>query len=392
MNTFNRSLLPIFGILAITLIAGCEESGVVGSSFNPTEPNISVETIAVGQITTVPLISFSGSKANISVGAFDDPLFGTFQAIGLLRPILITRIDSISPTTPFSMKLAITGTYGDTTSAKVVEYSVYEIVERWRPNEWKADSQPVLSASPIASFNISDEDTVTFSLPQEWVERYLSVYYLSPDERDTTYSQSIFGFAIVPQNSGKISQINLGASSMNIAITDTTSRTASIGSRATSYTRTGVTNIPASSIEIMNDFSKTGNIRVQLDESIVGSKIITRAELVLYEDTDALDATLGFGEWRHNNNLIRLYQLTDDDKEFYITKDPFTSAIRNDIDGSYRINLTNTVSNIIVRGGDELSVYIVSDSDNGIIRPNLFVNDPNSPRAPKIIVTRINID
>jgi hypothetical protein len=290
------------------------------------------------------------------------------------------------------MKLAIRGTYGDTTSASIVEYDVYEIVERWRPNEWKPESQPVLSASPIASFNISDEDTVTFNLPEEWVERYLSVYYLSPEQRDTAYAQSIFGFAIVPQNTGKISQINLGNSSMSIAITDTTSRTALIGNRATSYTRSGVTNIPASSIEIMNDFSNTGNIRVQLDESIVGSKVISRAELVLYEDTEALNSTLGFGEWRHNNNLIRLYQLSDDDKEFYITKDPFTNAVRNAIDGSYRINITNTVSNIVVGGGDELSMYIVSDADNGIIRPNLFVNDPNSPRAPRIIVTRINID
>lgn len=390
--TASRQLLILSALIFVTItITGCDDSGVVGSTFRNVEPSISVDAVSVGTISVENLLTYSGGKSFVNAGRYNDDLFGYIESTALIKPTLLGRTDSIPAGSEFYLRLVVNGIYGDTTSAVQADFDLYEVTQRWRQNEWYPDSQPVLADNPLTSFSVLTRDTVRVPLPNEWIEKYLEFYYNVGEARDSAYVNGSFGFAIVPQNEAKIAVFNTNQANMIVMYPDSTQRTAGITQRASSYSidRTNVT-IPATSTYLMNDFSETGRLSFFVDESVTKSKIISRAELVIYEDTDLLNATLGQNEVRYNNNLLRFYDLTDDDKNYIIFKDPVTGAARTESDGSYRVNVTNQVSEKVISGGGELTLYLVTDLDSGILRPNLLVSDPNSPRAPKLIITTIN--
>jgi hypothetical protein len=140
----------------------------------------------------------------------------------------------------------------------------------------------------------------------------------------------------------------------------------------------------------MNDFSKTGKMQFTIDNSVTQSEIISRVELVLYEDIERLNGTIAFGQTRFNNNIIRLFELDENEKQFYVTKDASLNAIRRASDGTYRINITGLANLALSDGGRTFTYYLTSDQDNGIIRPNLLVNSNSGARSPKLIITKIS--
>lgn len=391
MKRFFKSSGSIWTALIIALVAlqGCENGGIVGSSFVPTNPSLVKDTIYIGNIETESLVSYAGNKNFVTMGIFDDPLFGRFESMALLRPTLPNLTQDIPESASIAMILRSPQVYGD--SLDITTFDIYEITRRWRPNEWRADSIPQLSAQPILSgFQFVNTDSLFVPLPQSFVDKYIA-FHEAESGRDSLYAAEFFGLALVPTGGSKVNFINVSQSRLYIALSDTTSTQVQINQRASSYTITPSTPVvPEGSVFVNNIFTSTGRIQFTIDPEIMKSKYVSRAELVLYEDTEALTQTLGPTETRANNGLIRFYELAESEKEFFITKEPAFSSTRVASDGTYRVNMTSLVNSVLARGSEEITYYFVSDLDNGIYRPNLFVGSGNPAKAPKIIITRIN--
>lgn len=391
MKLSSRNFIPITGALVISLFAfiACEDGGIVGSSFVPTNPSLEIDTVHINPITVENLITYSGGKTFVAAGRFEDPLFGTYEAIGLLSPSLISIVDTTTEGMEYGFVLRTTATYGDSISSGI--FDVYEIKERWRSNEWKSDSQPVLADTPITRFEFSESDSVFVPLPEEWANRYRSYYDIDINSRDSTYVNEMFGFAFVPVSGNKISYINTTFSYFLGVRPDTTNISGTIRQRATSYSIAEPPTVsPGNSVILMNDFSQTGKLEFRIDNSVTNAEVISRVELVLYEDIERLNGTIAFGQTRFNNNLIRFFELDENEKQFYVTKEPSLNAIRSASDGTYRINLTGLANLALADGGRTFTYYLTADLDNGIIRPNLFVNSNSGSRSPKLIITKIN--
>lgn len=388
-----RSLL-FAGILILTglILTSCGDSDPFGPTFKPTDPNLQYFSFPAGPITTEPLVVTSGNLPNIAVGTFDDPLFGEYHATALLKPQMLSTAEVFPPNVTSRLKLIPSGIYGDTLATSAV--GVYEITRRWRHNSWKPDSVIQVSTNPLAFFNFSGRDTVLVNLPNSWTQKYLNVYGISGAARDSVYAETMFGFALIPVGSNTITYISTSASSLQLVLPDTTTRDAFITLRATSFEQVSPENIPPNNIVVTNDFRSTGTISFDISEELFGSRVVSRAELILYENRDALQSSLGPNQIRHNNGIIRLFQINDDDREFLITRDPLTSATRGS-DGSYRVNITNFVNSELRRNRGELTTatfHFISDNNSGLIRPNLFINDADSDLGPRLVITAIKPD
>ena len=389
MKRFNRNLIPVWGALVITLatITACEDSGIVGTSFIPANPDLQIDTVQTLSITTEPLVSYAGAKLFVAAGRYQDQLFGTYEAVAMLTPGFTPVADSIADDVTFGFILRPTQTYGDTNSTTT--FDIYEIQERWRSQEWRMNDTPVLGSAPIASFEIGLTDSLFVPLPDSWKQRYLTYNQLDAADRDSAYIQNEFGFAFVPVSGNKISYINFSESTFTGVRPDTTDLLGIIRQRASNYRLVEESAITVENgIKIMNDFTSTGKISFRIDEQSVGAKFVSRAELVFYENKELLQSSLGTGQTRFSNQIIRLFDLAADEKEYYVTKDATISAVVNDF-GAYKMNITGLVNAALAEGGRDFTYYIVSDQDNGIIRPNYLLNENSGLRAPKIIVTKI---
>ncbi|HAC15714.1 MAG TPA: hypothetical protein DCE78_07195 [Bacteroidetes bacterium] len=389
MKRFNRNLIPVWGALVITLatITACEDGGIVGTSFIPANPDLQIDTVQTLSITTEPLVSYAGAKTFAAMGRYQDNLFGTYEAVAMITPGFSPVADSLADDVTFGFILRPTQTYGDTNSISV--FDIYEIQERWRSQEWRMDDTPVLGSAPIARFEIGDTDSLFIPLPDSWKQHYLTYNQIAEADRDSAYNQNEFGFAFVPVSGNKISYINITQSLFSGVIADSAQVLGFIRQQASNYRLIEESTVEIEDgVKIMNDFTRTGKISFEINEQIVGAKFVSRAELVLYEDKQLLQSTLGIGQTRYSNQIIRLYDLASDEKEYYVTKDATISAAVND-NGAYRMNITGLVNTALAEGGRDFTFYIVSDQDNGIIRPNYLLNENSGLRAPKIIVTKI---
>jgi len=384
-----RNLTPIIGALVITfsVIAGCEDNGIVGSTFLPTNPALTVDTVATLSLETEPLVSYAGNKGFVALGRYDDALFGTYEAVAMLTPSLLSSPDTLLPDYRYGFVLRPTQTYGDTMSTTV--FDVYEIQQRWRAQEWRMDDQPVLGAQPITRFEIGNTDSLFVEMPQEWVNRYLSYYAIDSGLRDSAYVANEFGLAFVPVSGNKISYLSAIDNAFIVERPDTNNVSTTIRQRASNYNLVEPAQNVDGGIIINNDFTQVGKFSFYIDEDVVGAKIVSRAELVFYEDTQLLNSTLPVGHTRYADGLVRVFDLDESEKEFYVTKDPITAAVIDSTDGSYRFNITNLVNGSIAEGGRQFTYYMVTDADNGIIRPNMILNSGSGLKSPRIIVTRV---
>lgn len=347
-----------------------------------------------GLIQTEPLVTFSGSKVFAGTGTYADLLFGTYEATALLNPAMLASTIKIEDDAEFGLVLRRGGFTGDSTVTN--KYHVFEIDRRWRANEWKADSVASMSLNPLMSFEIANEDSVFLPLPADWSDRYKNFYELESNRVDE-YNQNMFGFAIVHESGNRIDYFNSNDTYLYIKNPDvqgedpSVPQRAQIRQRATSYRliEAPPTPLPANRIEVRNDFSSTGRLSFTVDPDDFPERSISRAEIVIHEDVNMLNASLRPGETRFSNNVIRVFQLDEAEKDFYITKDAIINAQRS-ADGRYRINLTSLFNNALREGGREVNLYFISDQDNGIIRPGLFVNQSDTDRFPQLIITKIN--
>lgn len=321
------------------------------------------------------------------MGRYEDALFGTFEAVAMLTPRLITTEDSLFEDYKYGIVFRPVESYGDTMSSTV--FDIYEIQERWRAQEWRMDDEPVLGSAPIGRFELGLTDSLFVELPQTWVDKYRSYYSLDAGLRDSAYVETEFGLAFVPVSGNKISYLSASETIFMVERPDTNNLSTSLRQRASNYKQVEPPQNIEDGIILMNDFTNAGRFSVEINEDIVGAKIVSRAELVMYQDQVRLSTSLPIGHTRFNNNLIRIFELEESEKEFYVTKDPLASAVADSLNGSFRMNITSLVNSAIAAGGRTFNFYISTDADNGIIRPNLILNSNAGLRAPRIIITKV---
>jgi hypothetical protein len=392
-----HNLLPVAGALLISLsiLTACEESGIVGSSFVTTDPTLSIDTLLLGPIETEPLVSFAGSKTLVSAGSFNDQLFGRLTSTALLNPNLYTGVTAVDPAAQLTLVLVRDQITGDTTQTST--YELFEITRRWRANEWKADSVAQKSLTPLLVFDTSSNDTIRIPLPLGWSNNYKRIVGLDAADRVDVYRDEVFGFAVVHNNGNRVEYFNTNTSFLEIQNPQQQGDeeapvpiAVNMFQRATSYSvDLPIPDAADNRVIVMNDFSQTARLTIRLAEDEYPLNNISRAEVVLHEDFEQLQSSLQVNERRYSTGQILIFEIEEDEKEFYITKAPLTT-IQRDLEGRYRIALTAFINNAVRQGREEITLYFVSDQDNGIIRPNMFINAGDPDRAPKLIITTLN--
>lgn len=388
-STSRFSRIPLFLILASSLLTltHCDNPGAVGRSFGPDDPTLVIDTIGVTGLSNATLKAYSGNLQFVSAGTYQNDVFGTYEAIGLFQPILISETDILSPTADFTLRLHFNGITGDTNA--VSQFEVYEITRRWRAITWSLDSIPQIASTYLTTFNVTSEDSVEVSLPPSFRNKYLDYQRNGDRNRDSTYTAQVFGFAIRGVGTNKIVAVNVAESGMYITQNDTTLSNKFVIFRQTANTlihTPSAAPLPSDVTIVESNFEGAGQLDLVLSEELVGSRFPQRVEFVLYEDTLTTKASMPSGHVWMDQQQVPIYVLEDFETQLAIFNNANILVNRTD-DGSFRSNFTTFYNSVITQGEQTGSMYFLGHRYNGIIRPRLFFNTTSTRRPPILITT-----
>lgn len=409
-------------VLLIVSLQSCQDNNIVGSgAFIPDSRSISVDTLPIGGFTPVDLKTFTGNLPFFSAGKYHDPLFGTIEATAFLATGLgPAAADTMLPGA--EMYIVFTGhnVYGDTLNS--AQFSVHQITQRWRPNATNADSEIPYDPNPLATFFISNDiDSVMVKLPQEWADRYREdFYYYVGDDRSDNLLNNEFGFAIVPITDNNIigfrtaadvfgdtlqPGIPTGLSGTRLMAINPVDNDAlfddddngpdypvriDLPFRGWGYTlnRSNVPDDLTLTAPLLNTFQNALKVDIEFDNPIFKENAISRVELVLFEDIDAL------GNFPENHNRPRssrlpIYRLEEVDLDFIVTTPFAFDPIRSENDRSFRITLTEFFKTLQLVDDVPGDFYLLSGSNNGLLQPNALTTPANPERTPKLIITSV---
>jgi hypothetical protein len=409
-------------ILLLISLQACQDNNIVGSgSFIPNDRIITVDTLPIGGFTPIDLKTFTGNLPFFSAGKYHDPLFGTMEATAFLATGLgPVSSDTLLPGAEMYIVFRGHNVYGDTLNS--AQFSVHQVTQRWRPNATNAESEYPYDPNPLATFFISNDiDSVMVKLPQEWADRYRDdFYYYAGDNRTENLLNNEFGFAIVPITDHSI----IGFRTATDVFGDTLRPgvpTGLIGTRLMAinpvdndalfddddtppdypvrvdlpfrgwgfnFSRTNIPDNQNNTAPFLNTFQNALKLDIDLDNSIIRQQAISRVELVLFEDTDALN-NLPDNHNRPKSNRMPIYRLEDVDLDFLITTPFAFDPLRTTSDRSFRITLTEFFKTLQLVDEVPGNFYLLSGSNNGLILPNALTIPNNPERAPKLIITSV---
>ncbi|MEX2641284.1 MAG: hypothetical protein WD266_11385 [Balneolales bacterium] len=401
MNTFllrkvQPLLFPLTLFSLLFALSSCDDNGIVGSNITDDPPLVQSDTVYLPGTESFTITSFSGNQDYFTAGRYNDAVFGDQQIIGMISPSLQTSgIDSVGQSAKGYLKLHIDQVYGDRASTGA--FDIVEIERRWRASAWRPDSLPDLSSNKIiGSFEVDNEDSLRIPLDDEWLQRYAGHFNKNASaQRDSVYRQSMFGMAIVPRNDAKILSFEAARTELIIDHSDDEQNGDDEDQgvfrqimRATANSiEQGSAAAPAGSKIITNNFSNTLRLRFDVDDDFIGTNNISRAELVLYEDTLSMQQDLPSSHRRPQANALYVYLLTEEETERAIIKDPEIELLRNESDHSFRVNLTSYINSNLTGTMDVRDFYLIVRDDNGRIIPTLIHDEHSNTRRPKILIT-----
>ncbi|MFH5832606.1 hypothetical protein ACG2F4_07005 [Halalkalibaculum sp. DA3122] len=389
-------LFLLLVVSCVTLLVGCDESGVVGGGFTDSDTTIKVDTLMVDGIETESYNFYSGNLTYFTPGQFSDPLFGDMKVTGLLRPQLLSGSAEMAPDANMKLRLVFNQelVYGDTTQP--AEYDIVELDQVWRGRAWKLHDEPGLSGNaPLASFTAEKEDSVDIPLSGSWVQSYRDYTQMEGANRDSLYRIEFPGLALVPKNSAKLLPVDAQAS--KFIIENPESDTLEVAPRdwANSLERTNVPDTPDNTFKLHSTLEQVVSFDMDLTRENIGSVNLSKVELVLYEDTQRLENTMDQVSPTAGRGPIseaRLQILDPADVPISLqTGSVLSNGSYNEEDGSYRFNITSFTNSVLLDGlPSELKFYVSLETNNGIIRSSLIHNE-QAPEAkrPKLIVTYV---
>jgi len=121
------------------------------------------------------------------------------------------------------------------------------------------------------------------------------------------------------------------------------------------------------------------------------SKNILKAELVLYEDTEALNTTLGPDEARGRQPILESHFGTRLDKPFDFTFGTGdTLGRKREQENTFRFNITRYVNQFLFTEPESEEFYISINAEDGILSSTtIFGPTAEEAKRPKILLTII---
>src|SRR5699024_2950339 len=130
---------------------------------------------------------------------------------------------------------------------------------------------------------------------------------------------------------------------------------------------------------------------LNISEMGVQSVGISKAELVLYANTAALESSLPASADRASATTAQLYIVDPELTPENITMgNPVATGTYSEDDDAYHFGITTIVQRILLDGISENQEFYITFSNNGIIRSSLiFGEDAPAGKAPKLIITSL---
>ncbi len=383
------SLLVIVGIGLIS----CDGSGIAGSGTIDNPGKVVTDTFLVDQAFLQDIQSFSGGRTYISAGAYNDELFGDFTFTAIMKPsINRSNIEEIESSATASIRLAIDNRYGNTTGAQ--QFDIVEVDRLWRSRSWRQDSIPSLSNRVLGSFTLTDEEEITVPITDnEWIQEYREIFILEGPRRDSLYANTFHGFAIVPTNAEQV--VSFPFNQIQLKVDNNISGVDTVYTQPMARWAYSIDHQPKTieedqkSFPVFNNFKNNFVMEIRLEDWLEGTGNISRAELVVFEDTLSSQTTLPDNHVRPRTPGMFIYLLTEAQTEISVTGQETFAAVRRNSDASWRFNITNYARSQLGSFSDQRNFFMKIGRDDGRFFPYYIHNHLSEDRAPKVIITRI---
>lgn len=381
-------LLLIFGIVAV--ISSCENPGSVGSGLSESGADVEIVRDTIGVIDTVGLNSYSGSYAYFSAGGYNDPLFGELTAIGLVRPSLPASGDSLEENAIMKMRIIIDSqnVYGDTLADQA--FDIYRIDEYWRGRAFKLKDEIQLDRSQaIASFTVETGDSLDVVLDPAWVREYYRSYSESDDaDADSLYQNEVHGLALVPEGSNKIIPLDAQSTRFVIENPETDTFEVSNGQWAYHMSRNNEPEHPEGSVAVYNMLENMLNFRLDISDIDIKGPSISRAELIFYQNNTTMEQSVSGSVKRPQPQSAQLrFVNPEQTPDNLIAGSPASNGVYSEDDHAFHFNITSLMQNGLINGLPEDREFYFMLPNDGAVKTSLISIDPNSERAPKLVIT-----
>ncbi len=405
----SRLSVAAFLLLIIPLIAGCESPGSVGEGLGPDGSSVTSDEYSVTDITPVEENFFSGRLSNSAVGYLEDPVYGTLNAVAVLKPVISTSaVDSLAAGDVMTLRMVFNSpVYGD--SLSVSDYEIYELEEPWRGNELRYnESAPIDFSSKVAEFQVADEDTVEVELSSDWVEKYRTYFNSDAANRDSLYAREFTGLAIVAAETNskiKFLRHTPADAEEDPAITEFRIYTTefdeeeeedvevmnSLGLRDWGAYVVRSDEPDYDSGYVLHNIDRLMEVNLDLPLDELKSKNIVNASLVF--SIDRMDEQMNSSIARPEVITIRAHTFStppaDLISEIFISPPRFGADINED-EQLFKVDVTQYVLNAAYGDADEIPLYFSLQTINGILY-SVKLHDNAAPqvRQPRLIITSV---
>jgi hypothetical protein len=404
MYTFDgiltRLTLPLMLLLAVGLVSSCDDTPIVGGDLSPDDVAVHADTVLISSLSVVTSPSFSGNLTYVTTGRVEDPVFGNITATAMLRPSIAreAEVDTIGENAVARLSLNLSNRYGAESARG--DYEIVELGRPWRSTSWRYDSIPYLARNPdmsrkvVGQFAITDADSITVRLSEEWTRKYREIFINpSTSERDSLYRADLPGLAIVPaEGTEKMFSIQVSRAKLLIQSGDgMRDLSKDISNWAVSIEKEGPDEgAIGGSKPVFNTRGSMLKLDFELSEESLGTSNFSRVELVLYDDTLRMKSGVPANFERPRSQTMGVFHLEPDQVNFSIAAEPRFQATRRDEDSSYRMNLTTLANDQIRMGDDGRSLYAVVGANDGRFMPVLLSGTESTNRQPKLLITSIS--
>ena len=399
-------LVLILGVLVG--FSACENPGSVGSDLTDPTSEVVRDTLIINGLTSVDATSYSGEKNFFSAGNFDDPLFVSIYVTCYLKPNLPAASDTLKADGDVLLRIMYNRGQVSGDSIGTQQFDLYEIGQYWRDRVLKVDNELSLGQK-VGEFSVGLQDSLMINLSEvapQWVDEYRM--YADSSKQDTTgavdssYVYDTHGLALVPQNSEKVIPLYRDSTRFFIQHPEADTFDVSLNRWGYYLERGSNATIPQVSIPLHSTYESVLNFkRLGIDELDIQPPGLSRAELVLYENTAALEQSLS-GEpstTQRANEQVAYLHLADPESlpENIDPGAPLNNPTRlqgsySAENGTYRFDVTTLVENIIRNGFPEDREFFITLPNDGVIKSTLIMTDddqvPNGLK-PKIIITSL---
>lgn len=408
-----RGATPL--VLFLLLLTACEDPGGVGSDFLDSDGKLETRTVEVQSLDPVQDEAYSGNLPFMALGEVEDPLFGRYRAVGLIKPAIdTTNVGSdVTGDEPFQLRLVFSGAvYGDTLSAATFE--IYRAADVWRGNEVRfADDVALDTAEMVGEFTVNQTEAVEVDLSQTWREEFEAYLSSSEADRDSTYREEFPGLAIVPA---------AGTEKMLFAVMESTSSSAD-NLDQTRFVRTpdeepededddirqflspldwayvgefdSPTTTAGENIHLLSSLHSFGELQTGLTPETFESRNLVSVQLAVNLDRQSLESNLPQHFDRPEVSRLQLHLVNSDRVgDWIFSRQPDYVALFDEETESYRFNITRHVRDLLFGSPRPGTFYMTAQTVNGILFTAPVYNSQVSDEGlrPRIVITSVNSD